>query len=100
MQWLLSNVDLTITQDIWTTFSFDIIQLWVKNFEIHIDVSELAKASQGEDINTAKIFNGLDMDFYLFSHHLDGAFLYNDTDNNRQITVENYTVLRDENGDP
>ncbi|MHA1252692.1 MAG: hypothetical protein ACTSRP_22080 [Candidatus Helarchaeota archaeon] len=100
MQWLLSNADLTITQDIWTTFSFDIIQLWVKNFEIHINVSELAKASQGENVNTASIFGGLDMDFYLFSHHLDGAFLYNDTDNNRQITVENYTVLKDENGDP
>ncbi len=83
MAWLCDPTDPTDTT-VWTTLSFDLIQLWVKNFEIHIDLSEL---SSGGTINPARVFNGLDVEFYIFTHHLEGAYLYNDLDSNNKVTV-------------
>ncbi|MFX1477131.1 MAG: hypothetical protein ACFFCI_03265 [Promethearchaeota archaeon] len=90
MQWLLTPTLGEIAETIWTQFSFDLIQLWVKNFEIHIDVNQILKAVTGDSANTEtaiiNAFKGCNIDFYLFTHHLAGAFLYNDTDNNRRIS--------------
>ncbi|MHA1414615.1 MAG: hypothetical protein ACTSO4_18615 [Promethearchaeota archaeon] len=102
MQWLLTpSKDIQQIETLWTSFSFDLIQLWVKNFEIHIDFAELMNAlpSGSGDLDIAKIFQGLDIEFYLFTHHLAGAFLYNDTDANGNISVK-YGILNDTSGNP
>jgi hypothetical protein len=84
MEWLLTpTLPGDLAETIWTQFSFDLIQLWVKNFEIHIDVSKILDAITGgggsPELLIASAFEGCDIDFYLFTHHLAGAFLYNDT---------------------
>jgi hypothetical protein len=101
MQWLLTKTpDVEIAQTIYTQFSFDLLQLWVKNFEIHIDVSELLNiVSEGENFNMADVFQGCDINFYLFTHHLAGVFLYNDLDQSGDVSVT-YEELLDEQGNP
>ncbi|MFX1365604.1 MAG: hypothetical protein ACFFCE_06445 [Promethearchaeota archaeon] len=112
MEWLLTNTtEGDLAEKLWTQFSFDLIQLWVKNFEIHIDVSEILDAFTGDGGSAeqaiASAFNGCDIEFYLFTHHLAGAFLYNDADSNNKISASyvNVTdadgdVILDEAGDP
>lgn len=79
MQWLLRPTeDIPLATAVWTQFTFDLIELWVKNFEIHIDIAELIDISRGEGGDFAQAFGGCDIEFYLFTHHLAGAFLYND----------------------
>jgi len=99
MQWLLDpyvdTVDLVKT--IWTQFSFDLLQLWVKEFYIELDLSEL---SDGEDADVEDIFQSADVEFYLFTHHLAGAFLYDDADNNTDITVEYEEYIDPDTGKP
>jgi len=103
MEWLLMpSEDLSGKITTWTSFSFDLIQLWMKNFEIHINVAEIFNlfntGGGSEPINVADIFQNLDIEFYLFTHHLAGAFLYNDTDSNSRITSR-YRPLKNEFGD-
>ena len=93
MQWLLTPTQGEVIETVWTQFSFDLIQLWIKNFHIEIDVGELLNAVQGSgdegpDAAIANAFEGCDIEFYLFTHHLAGAFLYNDTNNDDIISVE------------
>ncbi|MFX1321754.1 MAG: hypothetical protein ACFFAQ_08920 [Promethearchaeota archaeon] len=93
MQWLLRNTEVIIPGEklYWTAFTFDLIEFWMKNFEIHIDITELINIGSGEGGDPAKAFQGCDIEFYLFSHHLAGAFLYNDKfPNDRELSV-NYT---------
>ncbi|MFO8019875.1 MAG: hypothetical protein R6U96_14720, partial [Promethearchaeia archaeon] len=98
MQWLLNDYDNEeIIETRWTQFSFDLIQLWVKNFEIHIDVSAFL---DGEDMNPADAFSGCDIEFFLFSHHLSGAYLYNDLNNDGVVSVDEYKDIQyEENGE-
>ncbi len=94
MQWLLrptEDIEPLVTT-VWTQFSFDLIELWVKNFEIHIDLAELIDIESGEGGDFAQAFGGCDIEFYLFTHHLAGAFLYNDLNDDEQISV-NYTDI-------
>ena len=91
MQWLLTETDdVSLIEDVYTSFSFDLIQLWVKNFEIHINVAAALDllTNGGGTINVAEIFEGLDIEFYLFTHHLAGAFLYNDTNNDKKLSAK------------
>jgi len=107
MIWLLTELELL--DDVrkeFTSFTFDLFQLWVKNFEIHIDVAEILNllgGGGGSSINPAAIFQGLDIEFFLFTHHLTGAFLYNDTATgpipDGKLTA-NYTQVTDNLGDP
>lgn len=79
MQWLLRPTeDIPLATAVWTQFTFDLIELWVKNFEIHIDLAELVDIGTGEGGDFAQAFGGCDIEFYLFTHHLAGAFLYKD----------------------
>ncbi|MFW9969210.1 MAG: hypothetical protein ACFFDF_03355, partial [Candidatus Odinarchaeota archaeon] len=114
MQWLLTpTTPGDLAETIWTQFSFDLIQLWVRNFEIHIDVSKLLNAFTGGAVENPKLliasaFEGCDIDFYLFTHHLAGAFLYDDSvipDNRISASYVNVTdntgaTLVDSAGDP
>ena len=94
MQWLLTPTAGQVIETVWTQFSFDLIQLWIKNFEIHIDVEEilgaLQEGSEGEepDATIANAFHGCNIEFFLFTHHLAGAFLYNDTNNDENLSAE------------
>ena len=102
MEWLLTEVE--VTADLkkeFTSFTFDLFQLWVKNFEIHIDVGEILNlvSGGGSSINPAAIFQGLDIEFYLFTHHLTGAFLYNDTNLDNRLSA-NYVQVNNSVGDP
>ena len=99
MQWLLTPTLGEVAETIWTQFSFDLIQLWIKNFEIHIDVGAILEAMIGgggnPEIAIINAFNGCNIEFYLFTHHLAGAFLYNDTDSNRIISANNAPLNAD-----
>jgi len=96
MLWMLeqySKPTATYT-DSYTEFSFDIIQLWMKNFEIHIDVAALlslltaaqqyvdtGQEPQQDPLNGTAIedvFQGLDIELYLLTHHFAGFILYDD----------------------
>jgi hypothetical protein len=99
MEWLLTpTVAGDIASTVWTQFSFDLIQLWIKNFEIHIDVAELLNFAQGSPVNIAAAFGGCDLETYLFTHHLAGAFLYNDSMPQDNRLSVNYETLRYPNG--
>ena len=98
MEWLLQpNDNASLVETLWTSFTFDLIQLWVKNFEIHIDAAEIINmiggVSDGGDVDIASIFRGLDIEFYLFTHHLAGAFLYNDTNRDGMLSTEYVPTL-------
>jgi hypothetical protein len=96
MKWMLAQQSVAGKEDAsYTEFSFDVIQLWLKNFEVHIDVDallQLLTAAQGavdtgmgptEDPLGGKaiedVFEGLDIEFYLLTHHFSGFILFNDT---------------------
>ncbi len=100
VDWLLTSADdLSLYTARWTTFTFDLIQLWVREFHIEIDVGEIVNnLSNPGNFNVASVFQGLDIDFYLFTHHLAGAYLYNDRDGNKKITTS-YDDLKNSTGD-
>lgn len=123
MQWLLSKQDISgMRVKKWTHFTFDLIQLWIKNFHVEIDanaimqlLSQAIPTGNGggggplglsdngdpfEGINPATIFEGCDIEFYLFTHHLSGAFLFNDENDDGKITVEYVDVLNKTTGEP
>ncbi|MFW9876224.1 MAG: hypothetical protein ACFFG0_24240 [Candidatus Thorarchaeota archaeon] len=91
MQWLLRPTEyIPLVTATMTQFSFDLFELWIKNFEIHIDLGEIVNIGTGEGGDFSQAFGGCDIEFYLFTHHLAGAFLYNDLNSDRTISV-NYT---------
>jgi len=110
VEWLLTSTDdLSSYTAQWTSFTFDLIQLWIKEFHIEIDVGEIVNSfNNPENFNVASVFQGLNIEFYLFTHHLAGAYLYNDRDGNNQITTsyddlknsENNTVYHDDDVTP
>jgi len=78
-----------------TDFSFDVIELWLKNFEIHIDVQAILNAimeaqnavETGTEVSqdpfgdkaVEDIFEGLDIEFYVFTHSFVDFVMFNDT---------------------
>ncbi len=95
MEWLLTETDdVDLLEKAFTSFTFDLFQLWIKNFEIHIDVAEIMNliSGGGGSINPAAIFQGLDIEFFLFTHHLTGAFLYNDSNSDNKVSA-NYVQV-------
>ncbi|TFF85056.1 MAG: hypothetical protein EU551_04675 [Promethearchaeota archaeon] len=106
MQFLTINQTTVNNPQFWTEFTFDLFQLWVKNFHINIDLGEignlignLGSGSGGSNPSLGDIFKGLDVEFFLFTHHLAGTFLYDDRDDNDNLSIE-YVNLTDSNGDP
>ncbi len=125
MQWLLSDQIVSSRTKKWTHFTFDLIQLWIKNFHVKIDANEIIKilgavlptgngggqfgtfqdgnGPSGDpfsSINPAKIFEGCDIEFYLFTHHLTGAFLFDDKNDDGKISVKYDNVLNETTGEP
>ncbi|MFX1339904.1 MAG: hypothetical protein ACFFDK_14935 [Promethearchaeota archaeon] len=96
MQWLLTDFDAAdLAETIWTQFSFDLAQLWVKEFYVELDLSVL---SHGKHADIDDMLERADVEFYLFTHHLAGAFLYYDSDKSGDMTVK-YDYARNETGD-
>ena len=112
MEWLLiPTAPGDLAETIWTQFSFDLIQLWIKNFHIQIDVNQILSAITGDGGSAeqaiASAFDGCDIEFYLFTHHLAGAFLYDDVNSDGKISSHYVNVtdddeipILDEAGDP
>ncbi len=104
MEWLLTETqEGDLAETIWTQFSFDLIQLWIKNFELHININEIVNALTGGggtvEEAVAGAFDGCDIEFYLFTHHLAGAFLYDDANSDGKIS-SHYVNLTDNLGNP
>jgi len=102
MEYLTVGDDLINETQTWTEFTFDLFQLWVKNFHINIDLSELGNLfsnSGSGSPSLGDIFKGLDVEFYLFTHHLGGTFLYDDKDDNDNLSVD-YEPVLNSTGDP
>ncbi|MFX1257191.1 MAG: hypothetical protein ACFFAN_05000 [Promethearchaeota archaeon] len=94
MQWLLRNMtDNEIMETIWTQFSFDLAQLWVKEFYVEVDLAEVA--NQDWD----NIIEEVDIEFFMFTHHLGGIFLYNDLDDSGTISVDYVDADHEQLGD-
>jgi len=71
----------------YTRFSFDLVEVWLKNFEIHINVqkiiaiiNEASSGQQGtlEQTTLTDVFKGLDIEFYIITHHFQNWYLYDD----------------------
>ncbi|MFW9951399.1 MAG: hypothetical protein ACFFKA_14880 [Candidatus Thorarchaeota archaeon] len=97
MQWLLTNMSGNpfIVQT-YTTISFELIQLWLKSFEISVD----ADAINMENQSTA-VFSGMNIESYLFRHKLIGGYLYRDDDLDAAVVVDVLEkVIAEEKPDP
>ncbi|MEE9378167.1 MAG: hypothetical protein V3V33_09035 [Candidatus Lokiarchaeia archaeon] len=104
MEWLLTpTAPGDLAETIWTQFSFDLMQLWIKNFELHINVNEIVNVLTGGggtvEEAIAGAFDGCDIEFYLFTHHLAGVFLYDDADSSGEIS-SHYVNVTDDAGQP
>jgi len=99
VEWLLTSTDdISLYTAKWTSFTFDLIQLWIKEFHIEIDVGEIVNSfTSPESFNVASVFQGLNIEFYMFTHHLAGVYLYNDRDGNNQITTSYDDLILDNN---
>jgi hypothetical protein len=84
MQWLLSNVSgKPYSMQSYTTMSFDLIELWLKDLEISVNSGAL----NGEYQSTG-VFTGIKLESYLFRHELEGSYLYRDDDLDASIVVD------------
>src|SRR5271157_2306402 len=97
----------------WGSFSFDLLQIWLKRLYVSIDVSALmnlvsnnGQTGTGQTANPADILKNMDIEFYVIWHHLVGAVLYNTTTDNMidvnyaTVTYGNGTTVLDPNGQP
>lgn len=109
LRWIFEDAqDFAGMQKEWGKFTFNLIEVWLKNFEIHINVEAIIKALLGEASNSGpesaspagslggmpvhEIFQGLDIDIYLMTHSLKGFIAYNDTDGNGVPSVQHTTI--------
>lgn len=84
--------ELNGTSRTWSHFTFNLIEIWLKNFEIHINVAEIVNELIAQSQGTGggglvgmpvhEIFQGLDIEIYLMTHSLKGFITYNDSDGN------------------
>jgi len=92
MQYILTyNFSAPKAPKSYTDFSFDIVQIWLKNFHVQINVEPLLKAvadannavqtgnqPQNPNFVLTDVFEGLDIEFYIFTHHFQNVYLYDD----------------------
>ena len=66
----------------YTRFSFDCVEVWLKNFQIHINVAAIVNAINTQSMSgetVTDIFQGLDIEFYIITHSFQNIYLYNET---------------------
>lgn len=103
LEWVLNG---GVPEDIhtvgWTTFSFSLLQLWLKTFHLEINMGALADTIQGKQTTEGNatgfaIFQGMDIEFFLITHTMVTPLLYDDVNTNKLIDVV-YEDLLYENG--
>ncbi|MHA1795453.1 MAG: hypothetical protein ACTSUK_05030 [Promethearchaeota archaeon] len=86
MQYLLNeDYNMTNSNQEYTAFSFDLIELWLKEFQVSIDAEAILGAIAGEegreyfnDKTATDIFQELKLEFYIFTHHFQNYYLFDD----------------------
>ncbi|MHA1522257.1 MAG: hypothetical protein ACTSRK_18950 [Promethearchaeota archaeon] len=86
MNYILSDDwDMDNTTKEFTTFSFDLIELWLKEFQVSIDAEAIIAAITGDAGNeyfdgkeATDIFQELKLEFYVFTHHFQNYYLFDD----------------------
>jgi len=74
----------------WSTFSFDLIQIWLKKFYVSIDLQPLVEAIRTntmDSLNPASVLKNIDIDIYLIWHHFLGGVFYKDLNANNEIDI-------------
>ncbi|MCF2138608.1 MAG: hypothetical protein K9W44_00965 [Candidatus Lokiarchaeota archaeon] len=76
----------------YTQFSFDLIELWLKEFQVSIDAEAILGAIAGEEgrqyfheKTATEIFQELKLEFYIFTHHFQNYYLFDDQKFNSPI---------------
>ena len=76
---------LTKTTQNYTTFSFDVIEVWLKEFQVSIDTEAILGALSGDEgaeyfgnKTATDIFEELRLEFYVFTHHFQNWYLFDD----------------------
>ncbi len=79
------NFENNKTTQNYTSFSFDIIEVWLKEFQVSIDSEAIVGALAGEEgadyfgnKTATDIFQELKLEFYVFTHHFQNWYLYDD----------------------
>jgi len=62
----------------YTTFSFDVIEIWLKEFQISIDVNKILESIENQTDITTDVFQELKLEFYVFTHHFQNWYLFDD----------------------
>lgn len=86
MQYILNEgYNLTTSTRDFTSFSFDVIEIWLKEFQISIDAEAILGAIAGDqgsdyfnDKQATEIFQELKLEFYIFTHHFQNYYLFDD----------------------
>lgn len=86
MQYLLSEgYNVTQGNQEYTQFSFDLIELWLKEFQVSIDAEAILGAISGNEGSeyfnnktATDIFQQLKLEFYIFTHHFQNYYLFDD----------------------
>jgi hypothetical protein len=81
-----------LTRQEYTQFSFDLVEVWLKNFQVRINVDKLMdyvaqtqnsvnnmQEPNAPEFTLTEVFQGLDIEFYIFTHHFQNWYLYDDT---------------------
>ncbi len=102
MMWLMQPANTVGAQTIeWSKFSFNIIEIWLKTFQININVDNMMDlllnttgGGGGPDPEYAlyEIFQGLEIDIYILTHSLFAFIAYDDVDLNGVPSVDRTTV--------
>jgi hypothetical protein len=97
LEWLLTNETVGAQNNReWSDLSFNLIEIWLKNFEVHINAGAIIDAISGiipsqsdpfDGLGLAAIFEGVDIDIYIMTHSLLGYVAYNDTNSDLTPTV-------------
>ena len=87
------NNFLTKAPQNYTTFSFDIIEIWLKEFQVSIDTVAILGALSGEEgaeyfgnKTATDIFQELKLEFYVFTHHFQNWYLFDDLKFNKDYS--------------
>ncbi|MHA1584778.1 MAG: hypothetical protein ACTSWL_05960, partial [Promethearchaeota archaeon] len=68
----------------YTLFSFDIVEIWLKEFQVSIDTEAILAAITGNqdafgNKTATDIFQKLSVEFYIFTHHFSSWVLFDDS---------------------
>jgi len=85
MLYILDEGYKTGTTQNYTAFSFDVIEVWLKEFQVSIDSEAILGALSGDEgaayfgnKTATDIFQELKLEFYVFTHHFQNWYLFDD----------------------